>query len=669
MSAVLARSWLGWVAVALWLVPYVLPCGDPGGPGFWVALALGVVWPLGIIRILVREVPSLERRRRCSSLEIWLVVLGLGLLALLVDWALWPSLCLWCAPASGVSDVMKVHHGALVNGGLSAAFTAALIVLMRLLRRPIDVERVPYHRWVAGAALVLALNPSLEQLTLTVLATGVASVHELPLLERSWPGGVIGRFARLAGGGLFAWCCLEAWVSLADQGSRAGHVFASLFVAATGLVVITLASGTARALAWLLSGIFVLRHRMLAMGLGAIALGHGLKYVNIGIGDGSSRLATLLPSLLVAAVCASAVTAVLAATLSKPLTQSLRSSIAAMAEIARGNLQVTLGTTGTGEVAEVARGIDQMLVKLREAEFLERINEEQRARGAALARTLDALREAQANLVRSERMASVATLVKGIAHELNNPIHHVAGNLVPLRRYSDFLTRVATELSDGRARGPAELAALTRLSEGKDLDFVTRDLLRVTADIAEASRRAELIVTDLQSLTSAAQRVLERVDLGRVARQTVSLLSARVPPDVRLETEIGAVPLVTARAGQLEQVFINLVDNALHAVGERGTIRIEIASSKTEAIITISDDGLGMTPEVQRRALEPFFTTRAAGEGSGLGLSIVSSIVRAHRGRLELTSGVAVGTRVVLGWPLVPDASLDAELASDERLV
>ena len=234
--------------------------------------------------------------------------------------------------------------------------------------------------------------------------------------------------------------------------------------------------------------------------------------------------------------------------------------------------------------------------------------------------------------------------------------------MAPLHRYGEFLTRVATTLSDGRARGADEVREVTRLADKKDLAFVSEDLARLTSDISEGARRAQLIVTDLQSLTSAAQRGIERVDLHRIVRQTISLLKPRIPQGVTLDAELTPVSNLPARAGQLEQVLVNLTDNALHAVGEKGSVRIFVGTEQRQAIVRVTDDGSGMTADVQRQALEPFFTTRPAGEGSGLGLAIVASIVRGHQGTVTLASEPGKGTEVELRLPLEVDLVTQAEL-------
>ena len=280
------------------------------------------------------------------------------------------------------------------------------------------------------------------------------------------------------------------------------------------------------------------------------------------------------------------------------------------------------------------------------AERTQELDRQNRELDAALAR----LRDTQAELVRTERMASVATLVRGIAHELNNPIGFIAGNVDHLRRYSEFLVRIATALRDGRARSPDELAALLQLTPKKDLDAVTRDLASILDDVSEGARRARLIIADLQSLTAGSQRGLEAVSLPKVVEQTLALLAPQLD-GIDVRTELADVPPITARAGQLEQVTTNLVHNATQAVARGGTIRIAVRGIDDAVELVVADDGAGMTPEVQQRAFEPFFTTRAAGEGSGLGLSIVASIVAGHRGTIAVDSAPGRGTTVTVRIP------------------
>jgi signal transduction histidine kinase len=262
------------------------------------------------------------------------------------------------------------------------------------------------------------------------------------------------------------------------------------------------------------------------------------------------------------------------------------------------------------------------------------------------------LRAAQADLVRAERMASVATLVRGIAHELNNPIGFLAGNIEPLRRYGRFLAQAAE-----RAAGSAqENAPSPLLAPGKDVAFVAGDLDRMLDDIAEGARRAQLIISDLQGLTAAPKRGLDRVDLAKVVRQTLALLGPKLHERVRVELDLADLPPLPARAGQVEQLLVNLLDNALQAVGGEGTISVRTSREGDFVRLSIRDDGCGMSEEVRARACEPFFTTRGPGEGSGLGLAIVAAIVAEHRGTMEIRSQPGQGTEVVVRIPAADGA-------------
>jgi two-component system, NtrC family, sensor kinase len=221
-----------------------------------------------------------------------------------------------------------------------------------------------------------------------------------------------------------------------------------------------------------------------------------------------------------------------------------------------------------------------------------------------------------------------------------------------LRRYCDFIARVAETLGSNTKLSPEELENLTRFSPSKDLDFVCTDLERMSADLAEGARRAQLIIGDLQTLTSAARRHFEDVDVRRAIEQSISLISPRLPPGATVELEFEDVPPLRVRAGQLEQVLVNLLDNARRAVGREGRVRLSLRSVGDSVLLSVEDNGCGMSAEVLKKAVDPFFTTRPAGEGSGLGLAIAASIVRAHHGTLELQSQEGAGTRVDVRLPL-----------------
>jgi two-component system, NtrC family, sensor kinase len=677
MIATLRRSALVLVFVALWVEPYLLPSNPfpflegSVGAGWYVGFALLVASTMLLIWSAIEELPALERRGPAIPWLPWLLAIVASGAAFGANWAVSPSIrSLWIHSTPLVrpaSAAIALHHIVVAQSAIGVALLSVVVLTSRTLHRPIDVSRVPLHRPVAGIALFLFLVPPFvltakgAQLVVFILASWTAWVRELPALEEKRPGQKWRiRLAALACGTAAIFMVMEARASMSPLALSLMHLRNAFTLAGLGLVFVVVCMSAADGLAWLMRRSKSVRTRMLILGLACAGLAFAATAMNAPVtvvGMGQPSVSPVL-SLVAKVICLVFMVSVFSVTLSRGLSKALEQSVLAISEIHRGNLDVALDESGRDEVAAVARGFNQMIAQLREAEFLERINADLRSRSTQLTQTLEALRTAQTDLVRSERMASVATLVKGIAHELNNPINYIAGNMAPLRRYCEFVTRIATELSDGRVRTADELRALTLLADRKDLAFVSEDLARLTADIGEGARRAQLIITDLQSLTSAAQRGVERVDLHRVVRQTISLLQPQVPPGVRLEAELSPVSPLTARAGQIEQVLVNLTDNAVRAVGQRGVVRLYVGESEGQAVVKVTDDGPGMTADVKRQAFEPFFTTRPAGEGSGLGLAIVASIVRAHQGTVTIASDHGKGTQFELRLPLGADLTL-----------
>lgn len=263
-----------------------------------------------------------------------------------------------------------------------------------------------------------------------------------------------------------------------------------------------------------------------------------------------------------------------------------------------------------------------------------------------LEEAMKSLKAAQTELVRVERMASVGTLVAGIAHELNNPIGFISGNVRHLKRYCEFLAAAA--------KNPPG-APMPQLAPGKDLDFVISDLGKVLDDVVEGSRRAKLIVQDLQTLATGPHRALEQVDLKAAVSRTLSLFGPRLS-SLNVETQLEDVPALSARAGQMDQVITNLVDNASRAVSVGGHLQIAVKREGAELLLRVKDDGCGMSEELVRQVGEPFVTTRPPGEGSGLGLAVVRSIVEGHGGKLNIQSTQGKGTEVAVRLPLNGDS-------------
>ena len=260
---------------------------------------------------------------------------------------------------------------------------------------------------------------------------------------------------------------------------------------------------------------------------------------------------------------------------------------------------------------------------------------------AQLSRTLEArvegrtreLRETQAQLMQSEKMRSLGQLVAGVAHELNNPIGFVHANLTLLDEYVDRLSMDVPAAKRERAR---EVIAklLSRSREG--------------------TTRVKEIVQSLRDFSRTDQVDLQRVSLNEEIDRTLGLMEPRLKGGVEIERDYGELPTVRCFAGQLNQVFMNLLMNACDALEGHGTIRIRTRPEGDAVLLEFEDDGPGMPGDVRERIFEPFYTTKPVGQGTGLGLSLSHGIVANHGGEMEVRSDPGAGTTFSIRIPVEP---------------
>ncbi len=260
---------------------------------------------------------------------------------------------------------------------------------------------------------------------------------------------------------------------------------------------------------------------------------------------------------------------------------------------------------------------------------------------AQLNRTLEArvddrtreLRETQAQLMQSEKMRSLGQLVAGVAHELNNPIGFVHANLALLDEYVD---RLAPDV-------PAAKRARAQEAIGK---LLSRSV--------EGTTRVKEIVQNLRDFSRTDQADLQRASLNEEIDRTLGLMEPRLKGGVEIERDYGDLPMVRCFAGQLNQVFTNLLMNACDALDGRGTIRIRTRAEGDTVFLEFEDDGPGMPEAIRDRIFDPFYTTKPVGQGTGLGLSISHGIVASHGGEMEVRSVVGQGTTFAIRLPLEP---------------
>ncbi len=264
--------------------------------------------------------------------------------------------------------------------------------------------------------------------------------------------------------------------------------------------------------------------------------------------------------------------------------------------------------------------------------------------------SLDQLKQAQSQLVEAEKMSSLGQLTAGIAHEINNPINYIRSNIPPLKRDMADLLEV---LGAYRAHGAPENIAALELKLG--LDETITEVHDILHSMEEGANRTAEIVRGLRSFSRLDEGDLKAADVNDGIRSTLNILGPQLKDRVQVELGLRAVEAVECYPGKLNQVFMNMLNNAVQAVVARhGTEggRLQVISEQAEGhtVISILDNGTGMKPEVRARVFEPFFTTKAVGEGTGLGLSIAHSIIEKHNGRIEVDSVEGEGSmfRIIL---------------------
>ena len=294
--------------------------------------------------------------------------------------------------------------------------------------------------------------------------------------------------------------------------------------------------------------------------------------------------------------------------------------------------------------------------------------EDLEGRNAELARSKAELERLQAQLVHSEKMASLGQLAAGIAHELNNPAGFIYSNMAAL---PECVKRVEAVFSSfERASLNREDAA--RVAAAKiDGDYanVLKDLESIAVDSYSGAERIRDIVQNLRLFSRLDEAEIKQVDLHEGIESSIRLLSQYYSsPLITLKREYGAVPPIECYAGQLNQVWMNLLVNAAQALGESGgEVCIRTAANGNMASVGISDTGKGIAPEHLHRIFDPFFTTKAVGEGTGLGLSISHGIVARHGGTLTVDSILGHGATFKVSLP-VHIKTNGAELPASERL-
>ena len=271
---------------------------------------------------------------------------------------------------------------------------------------------------------------------------------------------------------------------------------------------------------------------------------------------------------------------------------------------------------------------------------------------------LEYTKKVQDQLVQSEKMASLGALISGIAHEINNPLAFVSSNH---NRFGEYFSDLFDLLDKWKDLGfnmkdsdqfSAELSEINLLEEKIDYKFIKDDCEELLKHNFEGIDRIKNIVLQLRGFSHVSDDNAIEVDINKAIEETLTIVWNELKYKATIKKYYGKLPLVQCQAGEIKQIFVNLLVNASHAIETRGEIIIETCRDDTNVIIKISDTGKGMSAEIKRKIFDPFFTTKDVGEGTGLGLWICMSIIQKHHGKLEVESKEGKGSTFKITLPI-----------------
>jgi len=289
-------------------------------------------------------------------------------------------------------------------------------------------------------------------------------------------------------------------------------------------------------------------------------------------------------------------------------------------------------------------------------------------------------KQTQSKIMQTEKLASLGRMLAGVAHEILNPINFIFGNLEHLSSYSQDILEV---LSAYDIEFPESSAKIIELKESVDLNFIVQDLPKVIDSMTVGTAQLMQIIRSFRTFSHMDENALQEVNIHECIDSTLLILNNRLKFGIKVSKNYSFLPPIQGYSGQLSQVFMNLLSNAIDAVMEKADVQgaasvsseqepttwqpeikitTEVRSPETEStsanpsrwvVVRIADNGTGIPPELQQRIFETFFTTKPVGKGTGLGLAISNQIVtEKHQGRLNLHSQVGVGTEFEILLPL-----------------
>lgn len=270
-----------------------------------------------------------------------------------------------------------------------------------------------------------------------------------------------------------------------------------------------------------------------------------------------------------------------------------------------------------------------------------------------LERVHTTLKATQTQLVQSEKMRALGQLVAGVAHEINTPIAFIGNNLAHLAGLEPKLRRLFDAYAPlKRLADTAQRAAIADAETAAELEYLWDDLHDLVVESQQGVERISDLVQSLRNLVRLDEAEMKEANINEGLASTVRIVRSLNKEQVEIIEQYAELPPIVCRPSELNQVFLNLLTNAVQAVTGEGQVRVSSACQDDTITVTVRDTGVGMAVEMLPRLGEPFFTTKPAGVGSGLGLAVSFGIIERHHGRLDFTSTPGAGTTATVTLPV-----------------
>lgn len=426
---------------------------------------------------------------------------------------------------------------------------------------------------------------------------------------------------------------------------------------------------------WVTDGIYDVSYSIQESGIqyGLVQIGFDMSALNKQI-----NLAKKWSGLIVAGEMA--LVALFSYVLGAYLTRRLTHLERATQQIASGRRDISLAEHGHDEVANVAKAFNNMVTKLSKSERasvsyqkqLELMNasleskvkertQELRAKNVHLEQMNMQLKDAQARLIQSEKLAAIGTLASGYAHEINNPLATINSNLQSATQYLADYQNLTSEIKLKLAQPTTEIHDITPLLNNDDFTYLQQDFVECLEESQENAKRIKSIVAGLKNYSHFENSAMSHdVNINELVALAVKESELTLNADLNLNITFGTVLPLIGNPTELQQAIVYVIKNAHIATRDLSNSKIEIATSQCDNFVTmaISDTGCGMNSADLSKVFDPFYTTRTFGDGSGLGLTSAKNIIENHNGKIEIESAENIGTTVTFSIPVETDLEI-----------